>query len=284
MTGIVVAVPRLHHGLGNRIRVLMSAWDLADAEGREFRYVWPTGRPFGARLDDLWHVEAAEMSPFRSRMLALRHPYRDAAADWRAGAVDDRIWQIRTSQPIELNGRIDGWHERFRRLRPVASIERRVHARFDAGLRGRPYVGVMVRSHAVSHQKTLEASPLGWYLERMTDLRRQNPDIPFYVSADTVEAWDAVEERFPGIGGAREKGPYNSREAVEGAVVDLYLLASSSHILGPHYSSFPEMAQFLAGPAVELETSQTGTEGVAVMSRVGLVSDPTTPGRRSFAD
>lgn len=283
MTGRVIAVPRLRHGLGNRVRVLLSAWDLAESLGRDFRYVWPTGRPFGARLDELWHVEADEVSSVRSRLLALRHPYRDATDTWREAAADDPIWQIRTAQPIELDGRIDRWHERFRRLRPVEQIEGRALDAFDDGLRGRPYIGVMVRSHAVSHQKTLEASPLEWYIERMAELHRQRPAMPFYVSADTVEAWDRVAAVFPDIHGVRDKGDYNSREALQAAVVDLYLLASSSHILGPHYSSFPEMAQYLAGSSVVLETSQAGKSPQSSF-RGAIVADPMRPSARSFLE
>src|SRR4029453_4160491 len=56
--GLVVGVTGRYHGLGNRMRVVLGAQALARFEGRSFRYVWPTGRGFGARLDALWEVHA----------------------------------------------------------------------------------------------------------------------------------------------------------------------------------------------------------------------------------
>ena len=53
------------------------------------------------------------------------------------------------------------------------------------------------------------------------------------------EVQEAIVARVPGTSGQTDKGPYNSTAALKSAVVDLYLLAASSHLLAPHYSSFP---------------------------------------------
>jgi hypothetical protein len=47
---------------------------------------------------------------------------------------------------------------------------------------------------------------------------------------------------------------------LQAAVADLYLLAGSCHILGPHYSSFPELARHLSDDAIALETSTSAPE------------------------
>ncbi|MDT0156340.1 hypothetical protein Q9R19_01755 [Microbacterium sp. ARD32] len=284
MNRSIIAVTRLHHGLGNRIRVVLSAQDLAESTGRDFAYVWPTGRAFGARLDDLWQADMRQISVPRSRMLAIRHPYRDASADWRMEADGDAVWQIRTAQPIVVDGAIDTWHPRLRRLRPVAPITERVEELFDAELRGRPYLGVMIRSHSVSHERTRAESPLEWYLKRIGDVRRDHPHIPVFVSADTTDALDQVCSRFDDVHAIREKGPYNSLSALRAAVVDLYMLASSTHILAPHYSSFPELARYLAGPEVRLETSMTGEKSRFDATALTRVDDPTRPFKRKSAE
>lgn len=278
--GLVVAAPRLHHGLGNRIRVVLSAQDLAESVGREFAYVWPTGKPFGAHLDELWAFDAEQMSALKSRMLAFKYPYRDASEEWRAGAEVDRVWQIRTSQPVVVDGSIETWHERLRRLTPAPDVASRILGLSD-GLRGRPYLGVMVRSHSVSHEHTLRESPLEWYLDRIAIIRREHPTLPLFVSADTPAAFDRVAAQFDGVHGVRDKGDYNSRLALHAAVADLYLLASSAHIIGPHYSSFPELAQYLAGPELRLETSQTPWEdSFETLKAFDSVPDPLRPSER----
>ncbi|MFT3877011.1 MAG: hypothetical protein QM708_11410 [Propioniciclava sp.] len=274
-------VTRPYHGLGNRIRVVLSGQLLAERHGRSFAYVWPTGRHFGARLDQLWQVDERRISPARSWLLARRHPYRDASLDWLPTATSDNLWQIRTSQPIAFPEGIDEWHPLLRGLVPVPEIQERIMAVFDEHLRGRPYVGVMVRTHSVSHENTLKDSPLEWYLERLAQIRREHGDIPFYVSADTVAGEAAVREAFPGSVGLGDKGAYNSLQALQASLVDLYLLASSAHIIGPHYSSFPELASYLAEPAIRLETSQS-PEGsrLEVGDQLTVVSDPLRPWRR----
>lgn len=278
---LVVAVPRLHHGLGNRIRMVLSAQDLAESVGRGFEYVWPTGEPFGAELTELWDVDTRQSSLMRSRLRSLGHPYRDASASWVADAADDAIWQVRASQPVVVDGRIDTWHERLRALRPAPEVAARITALFDAHLRGAPYLGVMVRSHVVSHENTLRESPMEWYLDRVSDIRQQHPELPLFVSADTVEAHDRVVASFPKVHSVRDKGAYNSAPALRAAVVDLYLLAGATHILGPHYSSFPELAQYLAGPSVALETSMSAADSAFERAAPHThVTDPTRPSLR----
>ncbi len=65
-------------------------------------------------------------------------------------------------------------------------------------------------------------------------------------------------------------------------MVDLYLLASSCHILGPHFSSFPELAHFLTLGQVPLETSVGDSYAeVRPPLRVSIAADPVTPRLRS---
>ena len=58
----LVAVNGAWAGLGNRTRFTWSAQAIADAEGRDFAYVWPT-RPglFEPRLTDLWAYPAPQL-------------------------------------------------------------------------------------------------------------------------------------------------------------------------------------------------------------------------------
>ncbi|MCD2440997.1 hypothetical protein LQ757_01790 [Agromyces sp. SYSU K20354] len=253
--GILVAVTGRYHGLGNRMRVVLGAHVLAGLEGRSFAYVWPTGRGFGARLDELWAFDASRWPEALSRALAPAFPYRDASLEWiDETARRQRVWQIRTPHALALPDDAPSWHTELRALQPVERVRRRVLDLFGA-CANRPYLGVMIRSHPVAHDATLQASPVEWYLGRIEEIRSVRPDLGLYVAADTDAAFTRVARRFPDCFGQTDKGAYNSRRALQAAVADLYLLAASCHILGPHYSSFPELAQHLAGPAVALETS-----------------------------
>lgn len=275
---LLIACVRPYHGLGNRMRVVLGGQSLAEVTDRQFAYCWPTGRGFGARLDDLWRTELREVAAPVSRALALRYPYRDERASWRAAAEGQRVWQLRTSQPIELPPTAKPWTQRLRELAPTEPVAQRIAEFFAAHLAGRHYVGVMIRAHAVSHAQSREYSPVEWFVERMRDIRRAAPDTAFFLSCDVPEVQERVAADLGDTYFQSDKGAYNSRTALIAAVVDLYLLAASSHVLAPHYSSFPELAIHLAAEGIALETSRTAADQAWENRPRRLVADPLRPG------
>jgi hypothetical protein len=279
--GRVIAFTRKYHGLGNRLRVTLGARSLARWANRDFAYTWPTGSAFGARFDELWRFGEKRISPLHSKLLSLRHPYRKESLDWLDAAKGDRVWQIRTAHALHLPEGATPWGEELQGLRPVDAIAERIVDFRAAHLGDDPYIGVMVRAHAVSNSQTLQFSPLEWYIERMQELRAQRPDIRFFLSADDPAAQADVIDAIPGTVALTDKGGYNTKEALVSSVVDLYLLAGGSHLIAPHYSSFPEVAQKLAGPALRLETSMTGEETrFAAGDPLGVAPDPLRPSVR----
>ena len=90
---LVVAVTGPYHGLGNRMRVVLGAQALARLEGRSFRYVWPIGRGFGARLDELWEFHARRWPTALSRALraVLPVPGRRPRLDRRRSPAGTRL-------------------------------------------------------------------------------------------------------------------------------------------------------------------------------------------------
>ncbi len=277
----LIVCTRYRHGLGNRIRVVLGGRVLARAEGREFAYVWPTGAEFGPRLTELWDVDFPSVPLAVSRALSLRYPYRDASLQW----IDDstrrsRLWQVQTSQPLELAGGAGGWQPEFRSLAPVAPVANRIRTFFHQHLTGAPYVGVMIRAHSASHEQTLEASPIQWYLQRMREIRAESPEVTFFVSADVPSAGRQLVAEIGNCWMLEDKGAYNSVAGVQSSVTDLYLLAGSGYLLGPHYSSFVELAQFLAGSGLVLETSRTAVSKPTDYRSLGTAEDPTMPSVR----
>lgn len=280
----VIAFTKKYHGLGNRLRVTLGSRSLARWADRDFAYTWPTGPVFGAAFDELWKFGERRISPLHSRLLSLRHPYRRHELDWLDSARDDRIWQIRTAHALYLPPDATPWGEELQSLDPVDSIAERILALRAARFGDRPYIGVMVRAHSVSNTETIQYSPLEWYIERMHELRRAHPGIPFFLSADTPQAQAEVIEAIPDTFALTDKGGYNTKEALLSSVVDLYLLAGGSHLIAPHFSSFPEVAQKLAGPGLRLETSMTGPETrFGAEDALIVAADPLRPSVRTPA-
>ncbi len=277
----LIVASRPLHGLGNRVRLVLSGESLARATGRAFDYFWPVGAGFGAHLTDLW-VFQESLGPLAHLALRVVAPYRDPVAVLADPSSDEqRIWHFRSGNALPHRHGAADWHQALANLslQPgPASKVRDVHAReFGAS----PYVGVMVRTHPNAHAQTKAHSPLEWYVRRMRELEEEAPGIRFFLSCDTPGADAELRRAFPSATSLPKSGGYNTRPALEEAVVDLYLLAGSCHILGPHYSSFPELAHFLTLGQVPLETS-VGDSYAQVRPPVvpSLVEDPVRPSVR----
>jgi hypothetical protein len=265
-------------GLGNRVRVVLGAKSLAELEGRAFYYVWPTGRLFGPAFSDLWSFSAPQVSRTTSRILARFYPYVDESLTWLTDERrQDRLWQIRTGSPIRLPAEARSWEDELRSLELVDDIARTVTTFFDRELRGVPYVGVMIRAHVVSHQRTKDASPVDWFVARMQAIAHEHPGVRFFVSCDVPEVQQQVFAAVPGCVGLVKTGRYNSTDGLREAVADLYLLACADYLIGPHFSSFVHLAEYLAGGVLTFETS-VNDPGVGVDLRAhGLAPDPLKP-------
>ncbi|WP_067161618.1 hypothetical protein [Microbacterium sp. TNHR37B] len=270
-------------GLGNRMRVVLGAKVLAEHERRKLLYVWPTGKLFGPRLTDLWDFAGGtRISRSVSRALAKLYPYETADLAAAPAAVRARrVRQIRTGGELRLPAGLRSWREEFRDLTPAADIAERVRVFYDEQLRGRSYVGVQIRAHAVSHPQTKEASPVSWFVERMRQIAARQPDTAFFVSCDVPDVVTALRAEIPHVHALGDKGEYNTVAGVKSAIVDLYLLASSGYVLGPHYSSFLHLADYLAGEQIPIETSQHTPPDIVDLDARGWVADPLRPAQRS---
>ncbi|WP_166391132.1 hypothetical protein [Nocardioides ochotonae] len=164
---------------------------------------------------------------------------------------------IRTKHALELPAEYADWGGVLREARPVASIEHRVVANWESGLQGAPYIGVMIRANGLSHPKTLESSPVSWYLDSAEIARRELDCDKFFLSTDSAEAANQFVAHFPNTVTVWDKGRYNSKDGVADAIADLYLLAASTVILGPYWSSFVTMAEKLAPQVPSFDSSKS---------------------------
>lgn len=274
----LIVASRPLHGLGNRVRLVLSGQALALAEGRLFSYYWPVGRGFGARLTDLWEYPESIPAAVDVALRAVA-PFRNPAevvGDPAFRSVP--LWHFRSGSALPLPPGTPGWDVAFADLplrAALAETVRTVHAREFAA---EPYVGVMLRTHPNAHELTKLHSPISWYVDRMREFREEHPGIRFYLSCDTPDGEQELQRLFPGSVSLPKTGGYNTRQAIIDSVVDLYLLASSAHILGPHHSSFPELAHLLTLRQVPLETS-VGESYARIRPQVvlSIAPDPVVP-------
>jgi hypothetical protein len=256
MTGTLV--PILYSGLGNRIRVMLSAESLAAELKMNFAYAWQIDHRFQAQPDELWSFDAARRSTWSS-VAASRILGTSKTSESVVQHSGRPVVYVRTQQPLVLGPTSETWEQRFKRLRPSETIRKQSSDVWRADLSDGPYIGVMVRAHPQSHPKTKEASPVEWFIDRMRELSAQQRGIKFFLSCDYPPAQERILKEVDNVVTVSKKARYNSPGGVVEAVNDLYLLSGASHLLGPHWSSFYDMAVALQGSTSTAETSRNGT-------------------------
>lgn len=250
----VVAYNGSDAGLGNRMRVTLGGARYAAHLDAKFFYVWPTSSQFEPRPDELWEWSAGTRIPrILSRGAGKFTGFE--GKDLRR-VSPGRVVQIRTGGELLLPAEAGDWREDFRALTPVEEISEVVTLIHAEHLGTEPYIGIQIRVHSVSHQRTKDTSPLEWFTERMRKLSEAYPSARFFVSCDVPEIKRQILRAFPSASAHIVEAQYNSTAAVRASIVDLYLLAASSYMLGPTYSSFIELAQFLA--AMKVPTDKPG--------------------------
>jgi hypothetical protein len=268
----------LSGGLGNRMRVLLSAESYAHYTARKFAYVWPVDGAFNGELDELWQYGGHQLNPPLSRAISLAWPVQEL----RVGDTlldKHKFLHIRTVHELNLPARAVPWRELLRALPPSPRVAELVTSFWQSHLAGVPYVGFMVRANGSAHGRTRLASPVGWFVDRMKEIRACDSEIRIFLSCDDRSVSAAIGSEVPGVLTLPKTGGFNSSQGLIEAVADLYLLAGSDHIVGPYWSSFAELAMSLGDSSLRLETALTlGPTALPPFPR-RLIADPLRPWR-----
>ena len=239
-----VLIAAVYSGLGNRMRVLLSAREAAKKKNLAFQYFWQIDHRFQARLSDLWELDSERIGLLRYFVAAKRFGTSQALpAIPQAGR---RVTILRGQQPVvDEDGTKFGWKTALRDLLPVPGVQDRVRALWSEELKESAYIAVMVRAHPQSHQLTKDTSPPSWFIARMLQISAELPGVRFFLSCDHPETQEHIMGKVPNVVAQKKTSRYNSKDGVVDAVVDLYLAGLGAHLIGPHWSSFVDMAEGL---------------------------------------
>jgi hypothetical protein len=237
-------------GLGNRVRALLSAANIADELDRDLYFSWKRDANFKTSSSAVWKFPGTELGGFAGMPLGLRWGTQDP---YSTALPNNRVVVFRTPHAIESVPTQKSWQDRFRELQLPPERAAEIERFYVAELSGTRYVGVMVRASATAHPKTRDTSPPQWFLERMKQLRDEDSDIEFFLSCDDAPTTTWLTENLSGVHSFPKQGRNNSRQGIIEATSDLYLLSGSSGLLGPYWSSFVNLAQALR-PSLTLET------------------------------
>ena len=132
-----------------------------------------------------------------------------------------------------------------RLFRPKPDIERRVDALFPEG--AGPVIGVHIRR--TDHLEAIRHTSVSRYEEVMAEEIEARPEVRFFLATDDPDIKQRMLDRFgeDRIITARTALRRDSKEGMEGAVLDLFALSRTDKIIGSYYSSYSEIAAELGG-------------------------------------
>ncbi len=254
-------------GLCNRLRALLSARSLVDHDHElRVRVVWDVNRDCAARYGDLFEDHFTPTGQFvfsKSRWFdapaVWRHNLRlpalcrsfvysvqraDFHSDWAAGEclVHFEKWRrVYISTGLQL---CQTSPEVWRGLRPVSPLRERIDALCQR--MGAHTVGVHIRR--TDNMKSQSVSSPQAFEREMRAAIAANPAVCFYLATDDSALRDHFVQCFPGRVVYQAGDPTRAtREGMEAAVVDLFVLSRTQRLIGSYWSSFTDTAAELGG-------------------------------------
>jgi hypothetical protein len=242
-------------GLGNRMRVIASALELAESLARPLRLVWTRTPDAGCRFDDLFQpipgITVSEHAWTTSRIertagsgIGFYRIVRQARVEeLRGGDVVGAIGAMRRpyvitcSRFLQAKGRLSA-------LRPIAAVSEAVdHA--VAGFTSQT-IGVHIRR--ADHDIATQHSPTARFVEVMRHRLDAEARTTFFLATDSPGEEAMMRKQFGDRIQTTAKTLDRSRpEAIRAALVDLLALGRTATILGSHGSSFSEVAAEVGG-------------------------------------
>jgi hypothetical protein len=258
-------------GLCNRLRLVASGLTLARQIGTTTRLVWKIAPDMVARFDELFepvegltivpngryrfvqspHAGPPLLAPFIeiiNRGLGVRYAYfeDDMPSIWKGDVDLRRVGPAETVFLCTCQSLVAAKDLDFRWVRPRPRMAARIE-QMRVSLRGSTTLGVHVRRSDL--HAAIRESPLELFVARIDDALRADPQVRIFLATDDPESERALVDRFGSdtIRVAPKQFGRESVEAIQDAVVDLFVLSQTHEIMASAYSSFSETAAVLGG-------------------------------------
>lgn len=260
-------------GLGNRMKAIAAAIRLAQDVKQPLQIVWFQDWGLGCRYDDLFEpLEMADVTLKEASFLDLltrdvprrrnlwiprmyERLHYDAAMDWKTAAT---AFQEGFDFVAWARGR-DVWlsschyfmsedipDDAFAVFTPTAPLLERIRQTADTFEPG--IIGVHIRR--TDNESAIRQSPTSLFIERM---RQEPADRQFYLATDSEDVKRQLRDQFgKRILTAPFKAERGNRAGMENALVEMYLLASTSRIIGTAASTYSMTAATIGGIPIEI--------------------------------
>ncbi|XVJ67687.1 MAG: hypothetical protein HEQ40_16480 [Lacibacter sp.] len=258
------------YGLANRIRVIVSGINLAEALGTSITIIWDSNAECNINFKEIFNEKkiACKVKKFNIfyklafysgsnpavkylqgfilKFLKVDFLFTDAHMKefvWRYGGDIINIKSLKTK--FKNNLAIKSCHEFYfnrdvliNRLVPTEELQRRINNFFRDDCE---IIGVHIRR--TDNEVSIKKSPLSAFVKRIELELKKNPDVKFYLATDSVEVIEDLLHRFGSkIIYEQKLLSRNSPQGIKDAFFDIGVLSKCNKILGSYWSSFSYIA------------------------------------------
>ena len=256
-------------GLCNRLRVLFSSYILAKATNRKFYMVWKKNEECGADFKDLFQNTEFEIDPTGEKAKGCDVKKPSVEKDYFGSNIVSNVLNDKTEKicfyywGFIINPYVfpeqkeigDAVYKLIDTLKPLGHIQKKIDYFYKECFNG-IIMGVHVRRGDFKTDKKEYTENLGKIVERMDNFLGRFPDGKFFIATDDgapspkglpIEKENLLDffiKRYP------EKVIYYpvrsldraKLEAIEDALITLFLLRKTDEFVGNAYSSFSDFA------------------------------------------
>jgi hypothetical protein len=252
-------------GLSNRLRVLLSGLALAEASGRQFRMLWPItpacAASFAELFDNAWPVETVDA------MAVADLPYISGwfgqLPDLLVAAEPDLVighptWLIQPGEFSDHDRLMTRCEDLLNELQPVSVVQQRVDEFYQRHMRP-TVIGVHLRRGDLLRQRPDAANNTAQAIAAVDRFADEYPDAGILLctddgavdpKTDRPSRREGIQETFRLRYGRRvvwttpRSLDRSTPEAIQDALVDLWLLRATDCFVGTETSSFSELVVF----------------------------------------
>ncbi|WP_421872905.1 hypothetical protein [Marinoscillum sp.] len=252
-------------GLANRMRAIDSALALSLETNQKLEIIWEMDQLMSCRFEDLFKpIKKVKITNTRrlpliyrkadKRNLSLPHflrtikgyeyfsNERSAALVNKKTNLNDLITSKKTI--ISSYSRFYPNPHPYQAFEPIDELQQQILDHTKAF--NEHTVGIHIRRS--DNTKSIENSPLSLFEQAIRKELSKNPNASFYLASDCQETKQELLEKF-GDQIATDMSPVsrNSREDIQRALVELYVLSKTSKVFGSYWSSFSDTACHISG-------------------------------------
>ena len=264
-------------GLCNRLRTVLSAYDLAQTEKNVFvRVEWGRDKECFAGFSDLFEPALEEnfsIVPRRWWNKPVRRKNLYLPALFRLAVYDKQLNYYRPHKDRALKEILKAYKNVYlstgyqfsdysssliEGLQPNRELKERIDG--IVGEFPENIVGVHIRR--TDNQSACEYSTDDMFIRLMDRELSSDPYTMFFLATDDGSVKNSMMKRYPGHVLVQHT-PHVRRDTLEGmeeAVVDLFCLAHTRKVIGSHYSSFSETAAEIGGIPLVVALAVEGEE------------------------